>query len=366
MSKNYDMIATVDIDIATPIVDDTSFDNLLIVGPLPAIAPVKEPPEVGVYNTLDEVVEAGGVAIGDDADPVGMAAAAAFGQSPRPTAVYIAPTKSGEKAINAIARAIPVSGWYVVCTAGIEDTEYEEIAQFIETQEKMFCYTELNFFENANRPTVGTVYFRTIGIYGGTKTGQDDSEIPPMNRYINAAWVAKWLNYPSGSETAAFKKLASVYPAELTSTEMKSLKDKNLNFFITVGNRNITMNGITVGGEWCDVIRFRDWLKNDMQVRVVNLFVVTPKIPYTDNGIALVHNQMIASLKAGQAAGGIAPDEYDEDHNLIPAFVTSVPLAASLSASERASRKLTKCKFTARLAGAIHFAEIKGTLAYEL
>ena len=31
MSKNYDMIATVDIDIATPIVDDTSFDNLLIM-----------------------------------------------------------------------------------------------------------------------------------------------------------------------------------------------------------------------------------------------------------------------------------------------------------------------------------------------
>lgn len=35
MSKNYDMIATVDIDIATPIVDDTSFDNLLILGPAP-------------------------------------------------------------------------------------------------------------------------------------------------------------------------------------------------------------------------------------------------------------------------------------------------------------------------------------------
>ena len=32
MSKNYDMIATVDIDIASPLVDDTSFDNLLIMG----------------------------------------------------------------------------------------------------------------------------------------------------------------------------------------------------------------------------------------------------------------------------------------------------------------------------------------------
>ena len=31
MGKNYDLIATVDIDIATPIVDNTSFDNLLII-----------------------------------------------------------------------------------------------------------------------------------------------------------------------------------------------------------------------------------------------------------------------------------------------------------------------------------------------
>ena len=65
-------------------------------------------------------------------------------------------------------------------------------------------------------------------------------------------------------------------------------------------------------------------------------------------------------------AGGIAESEFDEDGTEIPGYVTSVPLAASLSASEKASRKLTKCKFKARLAGAIHFAELKGSLTYEL
>lgn len=87
---------------------------------------------------------------------------------------------------------------------------------------------------------------------------------------------------------------------------------------------------------------------------------------YTDAGISLVQNQMIASLKSGQDAGGIAESEFDEDGTEIPGYVTSVPLAASLSASEKASRKLTKCKFKARLAGAIHFAELKGSLTYEL
>lgn len=205
-----------------------------------------------------------------------------------------------------------------------------------------------------------------LGVYGRETTDQADEDIPPANRYINVAFVAKWLNYESGSETTAFKQLASVYPSKLTSTEMKALADKSLNYFITVGSKNLSMNGKVIGNEWADIIRFRDWLKNDMQLRVVNLFVTRPKVPYTDAGISLVQNQMIASLKSGQDAGGIAESEFDEDGTEIPGYVTSVPLAASLSASEKASRKLTKCKFKARLAGAIHFAELKGSLTYEL
>lgn len=523
MSKNYDMIATVDIDIATPIVDDTSFDNLLIMGPAPKTG-AKSPARVGVYSDISEVEDAGFVTSGADADPVGLAASVAFAQSPRPTAVYIAVQQLSEGAVVAgqtikdtnaavaqyagkkegltgcaisfkesarklsmvldgpitgvkntglfdmlaaliadgytatiedaaitdgasfkacpawnslkkldkgdeeqftvavnktggtavlytvaisypnpdapaaqaaednepantpdteletpattIARALATSGWYVLCTAGVDPAKYEEIAAYMETQEKLFCYTELDCFaapgtvredgEDLVQPSVGNVYFRTLGVYGRETTDQADEDIPPANRYINVAFVAKWLNYESGSETTAFKQLASVYPSKLTSTEMKALADKSLNYFITVGSKNLSMNGKVIGNEWADIIRFRDWLKNDMQLRVVNLFVTRPKVPYTDAGISLVQNQMIASLKSGQDAGGIAESEFDEDGTEIPGYVTSVPLAASLSASEKASRKLTKCKFKARLAGAIHFAELKGSLTYEL
>ena len=100
MSKNYDMIATVDIDIATPIVDDTSFDNLLIMGPAPK-AGAKSPARVGVYSDISEVEDAGFVTSGADADPVGLAASVAFAQSPRPTAVYIAVQQLSEGAVVA-------------------------------------------------------------------------------------------------------------------------------------------------------------------------------------------------------------------------------------------------------------------------
>ena len=388
MSKNFDLIATVDIDIQNPIVDETSFDNLLIVGPLPKVAPDKAPPKVGAYSSLDEVLAAGWVASGDGADPVGAAAQVAFSQSPSPSTVYIAPIQtktvpaegeeSGEAAevveaeptVETIQRAVATSGWYVVCTAGVDPAEYEEIAAYIETQEKMFVYTEMDYFgageKGENASYVGAVYFRSMGVYGKEESDQAVEDVPGANAYINVAFAAKWLNYESGSETSAFKTLSSVYPSELTTTEMKALESESMNFFIAVGNKNITMNGKTRGGEWADVIRFRDWLKNDMQLAVVNLFVTRPKVPYTDSGIALVQNQMIASLKRGQNVGGIAEDEFDEDGNTIPGFVTSVPLSSSITTSEKASRKLRKCKFKARLAGAIHFAEITGSLTYEL
>lgn len=518
MSKNYDQIATVNIDISTPIVDDASFDNLLIMGPAPMGE--NQAPDVGVYASIAEVEDAGFVTSGDGADPVGVAARVAFSQSPPPTQVYIAIQKLTEGAVAAagtiedanaaieeyagkkegltgcsvsfnvearklsivltgpitgvkntglfdmldamkkkgytasvggveltdgaafqkfpefkqltelaqggedvaipvvvskegandvtyelvvsypdpnaadtvadagddepldtpdkeleapavtIARALEMSGWYVLCTAGVDPELYEDIAAYIETQEKMFCYTEMGFFgageDGANKPSIGNVYFRSMGIYGRESTKQADEDVPEANWYMNVAWVAKWLYYDTGSETAAFKALASVYPSNLSSTEMKALADASLNYFITVGNKNISMNGKVAAGEWADIIRFRDWLKNDMQVRVVNLFVTRPKVPYTDSGIGLVQNQMIASLKSGQDRGGIAEEEFDEDGNSIPGYTTSVPLASSLTASEKASRKLTKCKFKARLAGAIHFAELDGSLTYEL
>jgi hypothetical protein len=101
-----------------------------------------------------------------------------------------------------------------------------------------------------------------------------------------------------------------------------------------------------------------------MQVRIANLLVPNPKIPYTDPGIALVENQMIASLKFGRDYGGIAPDQFDDEDNLVPGFTSSVPKAMSLTASQRSSRKLIGCSFTARLAGAIHLVEIYGSLFY--
>lgn len=168
-----------------------------------------------------------------------------------------------------------------------------------------------------------------------------------------------------GGETWANKKLGGVTTDNLTETQYNAITSKNGNTFERFRNVSITQNGKVAAGEWIDVIRFRDWLQEEMTVNIFNALVNNDKIPYTDTGIAIIENQMRAALQLGQTRGGIAPTEYDEDGNENLGFTLSVPLAANISANQKATRILNDMKFTARLAGAIHVVNIVGSLTYE-
>ena len=364
MDNNLNDIVTVNIDVSSPAVDGASFDNLLIVG-LPPVANLPKPlPDVGVYSDLSEVVAAGYVAVGENADPVGIAARIAFSQNPKPARIFIAAQKEAEETVlepvtDTLERALNTNGWYVVCPAGIPESDYASIAEWTEAQTKMFAYTFLT-----PEDPVGDIFFRSHGWCGLVIDDDEPTDVPEANAYLHVAAVAKCLSYPSGSETWAFKQLAGVYPSNLGGTVKKGIVDGHSNYFAQYAGRKITMNGQVRAGEWIDVIRGRDWLQNDMRLRIFNLLLMNPKIPYTNEGIALVQNAMMASLKAAQARGIVAENEYDEDDNLVPGFSVSVPNSQSLTATQKASRILSGCKFSARLAGAIHAVNVNGALTY--
>lgn len=83
------------------------------------------PDDVGLYANLQEVTSAGWDAM---TDPVGVAARIAFSQSPKPDGLYIAVQQMDsdelEPAARTAERALSVSGWYVLCTAGVQESEY--------------------------------------------------------------------------------------------------------------------------------------------------------------------------------------------------------------------------------------------------
>ena len=357
--SNLDRIVNITIELQTVVSSGASFDNILIVGPAPK-TPLEEVtiPDVGVYTSLSAVNEMGWVSEGDSADPVGIAARIAFSQSVKPQKIYIAVQKTTEGSTleaptATLSRAESENGWYVALAAGIPEEDLEDMAEWTEAREKMFGYA---YADPADNP-VTNIYYRTFGICYGDDSGSGDP-------YKHVAMAVRFLSYDAGSETWVNKSLASVSMSKFTDTEIDTIDKDPASYYIQVGDTGLVQGGKVRAGEWIDVIRFRDWLKNDMQLRILNLLVKRPKVPYTDKGIGLVRNQMIASLKEGTRRGGIAEDQYNSDDELIPGFTTSVPLAADLSDTQRESRILEDCTFSAILAGAIHVVNVNGSLVY--
>jgi len=173
---------------------------------------------------------------------------------------------------------------------------------------------------------------------------------PSNGAFIDAALAGNVLPLDPGSETWAFKTLAGVEVVHLTETQRKNILDKNGNLYENIAGVNITEFGKVSGGEWIDVIRFRDWLVARMGERVFGSLVANSKIPYTDAGIALIAADVRATLTDGKAVGGL--DSFD-------IFVGKAKDANPL---DRAARVLKLVNFTGRLAGAIHIVNIRGTV----
>nr|DAE63625.1 MAG TPA: tail sheath protein [Caudoviricetes sp.] len=254
------------------------------------------------------------------------------------------------------------SDFYGIVLASRDKDDIMAMAEWVETQTKLFgtSTSEPGAKDSETNTDLLSMlkaknYYRTFAFYHELA----DSE------YLEAGVMARCFAIEPGGETWANKVLSGLTADNLTKTEYLAITNKNGNTFETSRNKSITQNGKVAGDEWIDVIRFRDWLQEEITVNVFNLLINSDKVPYTDTGIALVENQIRQALLLGQRRGGIAPTEYDEDNNENLGFTIEMPLAANIPANTKAQRLLENVNFTARLAGAIHVVEITGSFIYE-
>lgn len=255
------------------------------------------------------------------------------------------------------------SNWYgLVMVERIKQTQLDAAA-WVEANEKLFftATNEADVLDPALATDLlsvlkNTRYYRTAALY----------HTNAATEYPDAAWAGRVFTINPGAETWALKQLASITPSPLTSTQKQTVVNKGGNTFeFYQAQIALTNPGKVSAGEWIDVIRFRDWLKDTIQTNMVQMMINRDKVPYTDHGIQLCVNNLRKSLQEGQNVGGIAPDELDASNNTVPGFVITYPRSVELAPSIKASRVLS-LGFTARLAGAIHVVEITGALAYEL
>lgn len=284
---------------------------------------------------------------------------------------HVAVTTSKNLSIDSVADGTIATGmtaikaedndFYGVVLASHDKQDVLDMAAYVETQTMLFGTStdEAGAYAQASTDDVlsnlkNNEYYRT---YCDVRKDASD--------YEESAKMARCFAIDPGGETWALKSLASVKTDGWTETEYTTIKNKNGNTYEKVRNISVTQNGKVVAGEWIDIIRFRDWLVEEIQTNVFTLLKNNDKVPYTDAGIAMIENVVRKALEDGQDRGGIAPTEYDENNNENPGFVLTVPLASEITPTQKATRDLKDIKFTARMAGAIHTVEIKGSFTYE-
>lgn len=351
---NIDRIVKVYISLRTTAIAQQNFNDLLLYGMWTPVGAEK----VAIITSPDELIDTYHV---QPTDSIYKAAEVAFSQIPHLGRIFIG-LDSNAPSTDLPAIKAENNDWYAICDTKHDESRALAIGQWTEANEKLFV-TALHSANNASAPGTDTTsiahvlmqnnLFRTAWWY--VEDVEDFTDV--------AITVKSFTKYP-GQETWANQRLAGVPYYKLSETSAQNIFAKNGNTFEPFRNISITQQGKVAGGEWIDVIRFRDWLCEEIKIRIFQQ-MVDNRIPYTDPGIAIIRSRLQEALDFGVFRGGIAPPEINNDGDYVPSYVIQVPLSTNVSTNDKANRILRDVYFTARLAGAIHVVEIQGVLTYE-
>lgn len=256
-------------------------------------------------------------------------------------------TESWSAAGAAVASAN--NSWYAATIESHVPAEVLEFAGWIETQKKIFGTSSQSPDVKSSVTTdvfsqlEALGYQRTFGIYSATANTE----------YPECALIGYQLQEQPGSNTWEYKTLSGVTVSSLTDTESVNVKNKKGITYETIGGLSSTTGTKMFGGEWIDVMVFVDWLQARMTERLWFRMKNSKKIPYTNAGAAIIESEIRAQLNDGIRSGGLAN---------APAPSVTIPDVLAVSPNLRAQRIFEGIKFEARLAGAIHFVKIAGTV----
>lgn len=172
--------------------------------------------------------------------------------------------------------------------------------------------------------------------------------------YPEAAWFGRQLPTAPGSTTWAFKLLNGVAVSPLTATERQNVLNKKANTYERRAGQNITKDGTMAIGEYIDVIRGIDWLEARITEDFFALLVRAGKISFTNKGIAIFEAKLRQRLTQAVEQGVLSDS---------PAPQIIMPRVENIPENDRANRRLEGIRFTATLAGAVHYVEVRGVVS---
>ncbi len=175
------------------------------------------------------------------------------------------------------------------------------------------------------------------------------------DQFVDFAIVGKMAPKQPGRASWANQSLRSVTGTEPTSETQLEAKRFNWLETFTAANFAMTQGGWMCSGQWADLIRLRDWVRNLMQIDLIQLLRDNDKIPYTNGGGDLLGGSVEGSLEKAAA-----PDVAGVDGSTI---AVTTPTVAEQGATNRGNRHFPNIGFGATLTGAVHTLSVSGSLS---
>ncbi len=258
---------------------------------------------------------------------------------------------SGSVATDLAAIQAANSSWYGFALDSNGTTEVDQAMSWAQSNGVVGYFNTMDSTAANGTDTSSVMYTAHLNAYTREMTLFSGTQ---LLSYSGAAMLGNQFSYAPGAATHAYKTLPGVPVDNLTETEYLAINTKDGNSYSNQG-LNYTQRGVSGDGAFFDIIRGIDSLKSAIQFAVLGLLANNPKLSMTDYGITQVQNTISGVLQQYQEA----------PYNFLavtPNFTVTVPTAASLTPSQRASRNLPNVFFTAQLSGAIQSVVIQGTV----
>lgn len=303
-----------------------------------------------VYGSVAEMAIDGWTS----SDAVYKIANAIFSQNPSVNKIVVGRKDSNDATIDAALNAIANENndWYGIVVDQSLVSSFADVASWVETAKKfaIFWITDVNAYDPSKSTDLASVLKlanrnRSAVVWHATPAGGAD--------YPDAAWMGEGFPYEPGTSTWAYKTINGVTPDTLLASQETALKNKNCNYYMTVGGVSITQEGKVASGEYIDIIIGTDWIEARLREAVYSALVNNRKIPYDDTGIAMIEGLVKGVLNEAASKGILQADS----------IAVTVPKYADIPQADKLARKLPDVKFSALYQGAIHSVTINGTIS---
>lgn len=187
-------------------------------------------------------------------------------------------------------------------------------------------------------------YARSVAFYLGNET----------NGLQSVGLCGRCLPFDPGTETWAHKSITGIAADALLSSAETALETKRAMSYTDVAGLPVTLWGQVPDGDYIDTIRGVDMLFARIAETVYGGFYANSKIPFTDDGIAVIEGLVRSVLDANVST--------EKRPKLLASYTITVPLAADVELAQKAARTLPDIRWSATLAGAVHKVVITGNV----